>query len=174
MFGFRKQLVTQFNLIIRFFLNHHASRASSILQKNSKLYGPKNALDYENTSTSWNSEGSSSDKTSQLTSYVVEFGRLVQPLEFKIQFQAGFAAEQTHIFVLDSDETWKPIVELDTEDDHKIQEFSLLPDVSNELVTTKALKVVFDECTDFYNRIIVYQLQVLGYEANNSGLSISK
>jgi hypothetical protein len=159
------------------------------LQRNVKLYGPKHALDYENGSTCWNSDGTAAatansgarPATTTTTSFVVDFGRQVQPCELLLQFQAGFAAEQIQILLHsgrvgagengDPDGTeslWNSIVELEAEDDHDLQVFPLQGDdkgATTPPLTCQLLKLVFDECTDFYGRITVYQLQVWGYEA---------
>ena len=55
--------------------------------------------------------------------------------------------------------TWSKVEEIEADDDHELQSFPL--SVADE---TTALKVVFDETTDFYGRVIVYQLQVWGKE----------
>jgi hypothetical protein len=157
------------------------------LQRNVKLYGPKHALDYENGSTCWNSDGtaaatanSSSARPAATTSFVLDFGRQVQPCELRLQFQAGFAAEQIQILLHsgregggdngDPDGTesvlWNSLLELEAEDDHDLQVFPLQDDkeATTPPLTCQLLKLVFDECTDFYGRITIYQLQVWGYE----------
>ena len=100
------------------------------------------------------------------TYFVVDFGRVVEPKELRLQFQAGFAAEEIHVSLQDevNSSKWKPMVELEAEDDHDMQTFSLLEDCKNK-GKTKALKFEFQEATDFYNRITIYQLQVWGNEA---------
>lgn len=139
--------------------NSILARASSVLQKNSKWYGPMNALDLENTTTCWNSEGCPSGK--QSSQYTLDFGRLVEPVELRIQFQAGFIGEELKIFWLDGS-SWKPLGEEDVEDDHDLQTFSLIEAKSG--IQTRAIKLSFDNCTDFYSRVTIYQLQVWGYE----------
>jgi hypothetical protein len=139
-------------------------RASSVLQKNTKVNGPKHALDYENTSSSWNSEGSSSSTKPQSSTFILEFAKPIEPSELRIQFQAGFAAEQINVHLYDTTtDKWKPMVELEADDDHPMQSFSLLEDAENS-GPTKALKMVFEEPTDFYARITIYQLQVWGQQ----------
>lgn len=141
-------------------------RASSVLQKNTKVNGPKNALDYENTSSCWNSEGSSSSGKPQSSTFIFEFRKAIEPCELRIQFQAGFAAEQINVHLHHTTDKWKPIVELEADDDHPMQSFSLIEDAENS-GPTKALKLVFEEPTDFYGRITIYQLQVWGHEVED-------
>jgi hypothetical protein len=127
-----------------------------------------NALHCENPSTSWNSDGSSSGKHESF--FVVDFGRVVTPMELRLQFQAGFSAEEV-VAHIQNNETgaWESMIDLEMEDTHGVQKFELLEGKSP--MQTKALKFVFDECTDFYGRIIIYQLQVWGLEADSTSES---
>ena len=146
------------------------------------MYGPKNALDYENVSTCWNSDGNMANNNNNnkaSTSFIIEFGRIVQVHEIRIQFQAGFVAEQIKVFTQSSYDDkateWKSIIELEADDDHELQSFPLLineeessssssSNVVNPSSCCTALKLEFDEFTDFYQRVTIYQLQVFGYE----------
>jgi hypothetical protein len=129
-----------------------------------------NVLDSENALTCWNSEGNPRGKTSSFL--VVDFDRTVEPVELKLQFQAGFVAEELTIFKSTSpastdskEERWSKVDDYEVEDDHEVQSFFLN---NNSKTSTKqattALKLVFDQCTDFYGRITIYQLQVWGNE----------
>jgi hypothetical protein len=115
---------------------------------------------------SWNSEGSSTDAAAESKHWFrLNFGRLVQPTSIGIQFQAGFAAEkgvvrvQTSTNGKDDDDEWH-VVDDDVvwEDVHDIQtlELSCPPCV--------ALQFDWEECTDFYGRLILYQVLVWGNE----------
>jgi hypothetical protein len=107
-----------------------------------------------------------SDASDRTTYFIVDFGRDVEPAELRLQFQAGFAAEEIHVSLQDGANAnkWKSVVELEAEDDHDMQTFSLLEDSKNK-GPTKALKFEFQEPTDFYGRITIYQLQVWGAES---------
>jgi len=132
-----------------------------VLQRNTKLYGPLNALDCENSTTSWNSEGNSAGKTS--SSFLIDFHEPVIPLELRLQYQAGFAAEDVSVLVQHPDtQNWIPLIQLEVEDDHDLQCFPLVEPGTPEPKPTQCIKFVFDECTDFYARIIIYKLQVWG------------
>lgn len=62
------------------------------------------------------------------------------------------------------EQAWIPVLEEEeVEDDHEVQSFAI-PTTTNSLTTTTAIRLVFDECTDFYGRVTVYELKVLGYE----------
>lgn len=116
-----------------------------------------NAFDYENTSNCWNSEGSSTGKKESF--FIIDFGRIVQPMELRIQFQAGFSAEQMVVLKQNKDyKNYKVIDELEVDDDHDMQTF-VLEGNDDEDRSTSALKLVFDEFTDFYGRVTIYQLQ---------------
>ena len=118
-----------------------------------------NALDAANPSSSWNSEGNKNNHNGneQVVSFTIEFGRPVQPTRIQCQFQAGFSAEICSVYV-------------DNDDDERVEEFEMedIHDVQTHDISIgksiRKLKIVFEECTDFYNRVILYQLQVLGSE----------
>jgi hypothetical protein len=120
-----------------------------------------NALDVENVTTCWSSNGSPAGKHQSF--YIVDFGRLVEPTELRVQFQAGFVGEELNIFWEDG-ESWKPLVDHEVVDHHDMQIFSLVE--GHRGTRTKSLKLVFDECTDFYGRVTVYQLQIWGFEVD--------
>jgi hypothetical protein len=133
-------------------------RASSTLQKNSKLYGPSNALDIANESSCWNSEGIEG----ATHHFELDFRRFVRPQEIRIQFQAGFIAEtcSVQLFV---DSSFQAVANLEFEDVHAIQTEALPPDAICE--TTK-LRLAFDNFTDFYGRIIIYRVEVWGEDSH--------
>jgi len=135
--------------------SRHPLRASSILQKNSKLYGPANALDTANDSSCWNSEGI--EGSTQW--FLVDFGRTVQPSSVRIQFQAGFVTESCRVEGKLCDESWETLDEVEWEDVHEMQKCAL--------ETTKpctAVKLVLDDFTDFYGRVTIYKLEIWGKE----------
>jgi hypothetical protein len=152
------------------------------LQKKNKLYGPKNVLDYENTSSSWNSEGILNGGESEQTQYLVlEFGPdvVALPQLIRLQFQAGFGCEQCHIygsrrsssksstlhFDIDaSGNEWIKICSLDLLDVHEVQthEVPLRQNENRGVQYCTALRIVFDDFADFYKRIIVYRLEIWG------------
>ncbi len=134
-------------------------RASSVLQKNSKLYGPMNAIDFENSTTCWSSNGSPAGK--QPSHYIVDFGRLVEPSELRVQYQAGFIGEDLNIFWQNGG-SWKHLAYQEVGDNHNLQTFSLVD--GHPRVRTTSVKLVFDECTDFYGRVTLYQVQIWGFE----------
>ena len=120
-----------------------------------------NAFDYENKSNCWNSEGSSDGNKECF--FVVDFGRKVKVVELRIQFQAGFSAElMTVLKQKNIDERYEVIDEHEVDDEHNLQTFVL-----EESDDVSALKLVFEEFTDFYGRVTIYQLQAWGSEVSD-------
>jgi hypothetical protein len=73
-------------------------------------------------------------------------------------------------------EEWVEVDEYEVDDDHDIQSFPLQQqptsgtDKHNQqqqhqlVTTTTSIKLLFDECTDFFDRVTIYKLQVWGTE----------
>ena len=139
----------------------HSFRASSILQGNTKLYGPMNALNTSEGSSCWNSDACEDDQQQFL---LLDFRRSVKVHSLKIEFQAGFIAETCHVKLQTSDNEWINLKELEPEDTHDIQTFSLVED--DEPSTGTALKLVFGEFTDFYGRVTIYTIEAWGQEVS--------
>jgi hypothetical protein len=121
-----------------------------------------NALDVDNGSSSWNSEGNNTTETSLL----LRFGRPVMPATLKLQFQAGFAAESCAVYY--SNETSPageamPQDEFELKDVHEVQSFDLLSSTAS-LQPVTAIKFVLDDFCDFYGRVILYKLEIWGRE----------
>jgi hypothetical protein len=134
-------------------------RASSVLQGNRKEYNPMNTLKIDDNSSCWYSDG----KEGTTQSLSITFGRQVLPSELKIQFQAGFIAENCQVHVRNESGGWDTLDEtIEPSDSHEVQSFPL-----ECKQPTDAIKIVFDEFTDFYGRVMVYQLGVWGKEATS-------
>ena len=150
-------------------------RASSVLQKKIKLYGPKNAIDTRNVSSSWNSEGlndNDDNNNNRQQHLLLDFGRLVEPTLIKMQFQAGFGCELCTIYLYNHNNTNDTLtehqlneIEIHTQDIHDVQTYVIPPPTTsaNDQYTTK-MKIVFQQLADFYGRIIVYSVEVWGIE----------
>jgi len=130
------------------------AKASSVLQKNIKLYGPMNALDIENGTSCWNSDHGKSQ------SFIVDFSRLIRVHELKIQFQAGFVAETCRIEAK-VNERWEVVDEVEPEDVLALQSFPL------SMPPCCILKLCFNDFTDFYGRVTIYQIEVWGSERDD-------
>jgi F5/8 type C domain len=124
-----------------------------------------NALDLGNTSSCWNSEGSD-DQSPQWIQ--LDFGRQVLPRQLRLQFQAGFSAEscvvQTKVECSEASggSSWTTVETFELCDAHEVQ-VCRIQEPRTELVCS-SLRLVFEDFTDFYGRITIYQLEILGDE----------
>ncbi|KAL7566710.1 hypothetical protein ACA910_017766 [Epithemia clementina (nom. ined.)] len=154
------------------------ARASSVLNRNTKTFGPMNILDLENSSTCWNSEGTmSGGETRNQSQWIqVEFpGRIVRPTSIYVQFQPGFSCEGCLIQFLRPDEDSSNNANeqekvqlilagqeaLEFEDVHTLQQQDL-----STSHPCSAIRLVWEDgqFADLYGRVIIYQLQVWGHE----------
>ena len=136
-----------------------------MLKRNAKLYGPMNALN-DNSSTCWNSEGSSGTEMDQQWIQVEFSDETVTPSAVCVQFQAGFAVESCTVQYLKQSTATKggweimSTEEVEWDDAHQLQRKEL----ENES-DCSALRLVFEEdFADMYGRVIIYQLQIWGSE----------
>lgn len=108
--------------------------------------------------TCWNSDQGSPQYVT------LDFNRKVIPSSVQIMFQGGFAGRNCAAHVLpskDSPHGWVPLCGVFPEDVSTVQTFKLAAcDVPVE-----QLKIVFEDSTDFYGRICIYTLDVLGVAA---------
>lgn len=146
------------------------ARASSVLN-NSKLYGAINALDSSDASSCWNSEGVKSGE-STASAFTLNFGRVVEVNDLRIQFQGGFVARDCAVSVALQDggngrAEWTELDEapVEAEDTNELQCFDLT-DAPPSKRRCNMLKLEFDESTDFYGRITIYRLEVWGSETS--------
>jgi hypothetical protein len=171
------------------------ARASSVLQRNIKLYGPMNALDPNDSSSNWTSEGNNhnnnnNSNSKSIQSFQINFGRQVNPVELRVQFQGGFVAQSCRIQGLspttqEADDTkkdqWMDWNAVEWQDSSEVQtNLLILPESSSPINVynnngasssssssssiVTGLKLSWDDCTDFYERITIYHLQVWGTE----------
>lgn len=126
-----------------------------------------NVLDLVNTSSCWNSEGSD-DQSSQWIQ--LDFGRSVLPRELQLQFQAGFSAEscvvQAKVECSESGggSCWTTVDEFELCDAHEVQVRRI--NESRLERGCSSLRLVFEDFTDFYGRVTIYQLEILGDEGS--------
>ena len=124
-------------------------------------------------SSCWNSEGSNNNDDSDNSHWFrLDFGRVVQPTAVALQFQAGFCAAEGRIECQStanngSDSQWTVVDNaVEWQDAHELQELALKqPPV---VPPCTALRIVLEECTDFYGRVILYQVQVWGTEQTDA------
>ena len=73
-------------------------------------------------------------------------------------FQGGFSSKIVRLVFMDHQETQVQTLDINPLDHNAIQSFPLEP------ITCTSLRISFQEFNDFYGRIILYQLEVLGRE----------
>lgn len=124
-------------------------------------------MDITNSSSCWNSEGTAEGRGDGCW-FIVDFRRAVQPDELRIQFQAGFCAETCAVYFKNKRDEWilaDNTIEFD--DVHDVQTHSLqVKDLAS--TTTNAIKLEFDDATDFYGRVTIYRLEVWGRECGEN------
>uniref|UniRef100_A0A8D2Q3Z5 Nuclear receptor 2C2 associated protein n=2 Tax=Varanus komodoensis TaxID=61221 RepID=A0A8D2Q3Z5_VARKO len=104
-----------------------------------------------NEETSWNSDQGATQWL------VLEFPRTVQASLIQIQFQGGFASQKCTVQGSRKGEELSQVAEFYPEDTNALQSFPL-----EGAPAADKLKISFCNSTDFFGRIIVYRLEVLG------------
>ncbi|RLN93032.1 hypothetical protein BBJ28_00015259 [Nothophytophthora sp. Chile5] len=128
-------------------------RASSVLDRNKRLYGAANVLSADATSCWTSAQGS----PQQLQ---VHFRRLVAVDALRLMFQGGFVGQDVQLHAKrPGGSQWEPVdVDVDPEDSNELQQFPCCVE------QVEALALTFQRSSDFYGRVVVYQLDVLGSE----------
>ncbi|XP_076215536.1 nuclear receptor 2C2-associated protein isoform X1 [Aptenodytes patagonicus] len=126
-----------------------ATRVSSVLNRDVKQFGKKHMFDTSE-ETCWNSD----QGTCQWVT--LDFPRTVKVSQLHIQFQGGFSSRLCTLEGCRAGEGLVKISDLYPEDINAMQRFQV-----EETVLDK-LKITFENSTDFFGRIVVYHLGVLG------------
>ena len=74
--------------------------------------------------------------------------------QLQIQFQGGFVGKSCQLIVNNNDDQTPP-VSFHPEDSNKLQTFHI------DFQNVQTLKIVFNDSTDFFGRITIYQLKLL-------------
>ncbi|DAZ96643.1 TPA: hypothetical protein N0F65_005822 [Lagenidium giganteum] len=129
-------------------------RVSSVLDRNKALYGGDNMLSTD-VNTCWNSAQGSPQQI------LLQFQRVVDVQELVVMFQGGFVGMDVECFVRTAatGEWTKALEAFDPEDSNDLQHFAC---VTNGV---DALRLSFNRSSDFYGRVIIYRLDVLGSNA---------
>ncbi|KAJ2394409.1 Nuclear receptor 2C2-associated protein [Coemansia sp. RSA 2559] len=127
------------------------SKVSSVLNRDTASYG-KNHLFDGCTETCWNSDQGTPQHV------LVEFSRPVCIHEIRIQFQGGFAGNDT--MLIDCSLRNADVCPLHPADNNSFQTFTLPED--EQSVQRKRIKILFASSTDFYGRIVIYALDFVG------------
>ncbi|XP_014786845.1 nuclear receptor 2C2-associated protein [Octopus bimaculoides] len=129
-------------------------RVSSVLNRDVKQFGKSGLFDCRD-DTCWNS----SEGTPQWI--LVDLGIQAEIKEIAISFQGGFAGKDCWIETSSSvnSNELKYLCKFYPEDNSTLQIFPL-----KESPTAQLIKIVFHTSTDFYGRIIVYKLDIIGVD----------
>ncbi|KAG0262795.1 Nuclear receptor 2C2-associated protein [Actinomortierella ambigua] len=134
-------------------------KVSSVLNRETTLYG-KQFLTDGNEETCWNSDSG----TPQFI--VVDFGRSVLINTIQLMFQGGFVGKSCLVQTWQPDSgDWADMTRFYPEDINPLQTFPIVVDAPSTAATTSRIKIVFETSTDFFGRITVYKLDILGQEA---------
>ncbi|PRP74421.1 hypothetical protein PROFUN_06550 [Planoprotostelium fungivorum] len=88
---------------------------------------------------------------------MVDFGKKVTIEKILITFQGGFVATEVLFKSSVDGGDFEQISEFHPSDDNSCQTFSL-----SEPVQAEKVQLVFPKSTDFYGRITIYRLDILG------------
>ncbi|NWH43819.1 NR2CA protein, partial [Fregata magnificens] len=130
-----------------------ATRVSSVLNRDVKQFGKKHMFDASE-ETCWNSD----QGTCQWVT--LDFPRTVKVSQLHIQFQGGFSSRLCTLEGCRAGEELVKISNLYPADINAMQ-ISFAAFQVEETVLDK-LKITFENSTDFFGRIVVYHLRVLG------------
>ncbi|GCB71040.1 hypothetical protein scyTo_0005826 [Scyliorhinus torazame] len=125
-------------------------RVSSVLNRDVKQFGKKFLFD-RNEETCWNSDQGSSQWV------MLEFPQTVKVTELQLQFQGGFTGRTCRLEGGRKGASLVEIADFYPEDTNRLQRFS----IHKESIADK-FKIIFEKSTDFFGRIIIYHLDVLG------------
>ncbi|XP_015155606.4 nuclear receptor 2C2-associated protein [Gallus gallus] len=126
-----------------------ATRVSSVLNRDVKQFGKKHMFD-ANEETCWNSDQGSCQWVT------LDFPRTVRVSQLHIQFQGGFSSRLCTLEGCRTGEELVKISDVYPEDINAMQRFQV------EETALDTLKITFENSIDFFGRIVVYHLQVLG------------
>ncbi|XP_077645002.1 nuclear receptor 2C2-associated protein [Lonchura striata] len=132
-----------------------ATRVSSVLNRDVKHFGKQNLFDGSE-ETCWNSD----QGTAQWVT--LDFPQPVRVSQLHVQFQGGFSSRLCTLEGCRTGEELVKISELYPQDSHAMQiSFPGMQFQVEETVLDK-LKITFGSSTDFFGRVVVYHLGVLG------------
>ncbi|XP_006885924.1 PREDICTED: nuclear receptor 2C2-associated protein [Elephantulus edwardii] len=125
------------------------SRVSSVLHRNTRQFGKKHLFDQDE-ETCWNSDQGPCQWV------MLEFPQCVRISQLQIQFQGGFSSHRGRLEGSKGSEGLCRIVDFYPADNNSLQTF---PVPATEV---DRLKVTFEDMADFFGRVVIYHLRVLG------------
>jgi hypothetical protein len=138
-------------------------RASSVLNKSSDFQAKNMFVDDDSC---WNSDGVSGENQGQWLLFDF-LGKIVQLDSVSIMFQGGFVGQEGTIDFLDS-KVGEPrrTVNLDEvkriEDSNDLQTWNIPPESEADARKAKFIRINFPTSTDFYGRVTIYKLCLIG------------
>ncbi|XP_058148722.1 nuclear receptor 2C2-associated protein [Dasypus novemcinctus] len=128
------------------------SRVSSVLHRDTRQFGKKHLFDHDE-ETCWNSDQGPTQWV------MLAFPQRVRVSQLQIQFQGGFSSRRGRLEVSEGTQALSKIVDFYPEDNNSLQTFPV-PAAEGD-----RLKVTFEDATDFFGRVVIYHLRVLGEKA---------
>ncbi|XP_053740738.1 nuclear receptor 2C2-associated protein [Synchiropus splendidus] len=128
-------------------------RVSSVLNRDVKQFGKKFMFD-SNEETCWNSD------QGECQWVALDFPHPVRVSRLNVQFQGGFSAKACRLEGSLRGEDTKEIHQFYPEDNNSLQSFPI-----QEAPSVDKVKIMFENSADFFGRIIVYSLDLLGEKA---------
>nr|KAF6401912.1 nuclear receptor 2C2 associated protein [Rousettus aegyptiacus] len=129
------------------------SRVSSVLNRNTRQFGKKHLFDQDE-ETCWNSDQGPSQWV------ILEFPQRIRVSQLQIQFQGGFSSRWGRLEGSQGCEALNKIVDFYPEDNNSLQ--ISCPGLWVPSAEVDRLKVMFEDTTDFFGRVVIYHLRVLG------------
>ncbi|KAF9301958.1 Nuclear receptor 2C2-associated protein [Mortierella antarctica] len=130
-------------------------KVSSVLNKETTLYG-KQFLTDDSEETCWNSEAG----TPQFI--VIDFGRQVNIDTIQLMFQGGFVGKTCQVQRWTDEGAFVDMTRFYPDDINPLQSF---PIAEADRHIASRIKIIFESSTDFFGRITVYKLDILGQDA---------
>eukprot|EP01089_Gocevia_fonbrunei_P012416 TRINITY_DN2936_c0_g1_i2.p1 TRINITY_DN2936_c0_g1~~TRINITY_DN2936_c0_g1_i2.p1 ORF type:complete len:142 (+),score=19.83 TRINITY_DN2936_c0_g1_i2:34-459(+) len=124
-------------------------KVSSVLNNDVKQYGKQHLFD-NSLESCWNSDQGSPQEI------LLAFQECVDINEVRITFQGGFVGKDCKFYTSTDGKSYSLHSDFYPVDVSSMQQFKC------ETSAVKRLKIVFESSTDFYGRITIYQLDVIG------------
>ncbi|XP_061895229.1 nuclear receptor 2C2-associated protein [Entelurus aequoreus] len=128
-------------------------RVSSVLNRDVKQYGKKYMFD-SNEETCWNSD------QGERQWLILDFPQPIMVSELKVQFQGGFSAKTCRLEGCLKGGEFTVMSHFYPEDNNCLQCFPI-----QEAPAVDRAKILFENSADFFGRIIIYSLDILGEKA---------
>lgn len=136
-------------------------RVSSVLNHDKMQFGKSHMFDGKE-DTCWNSDEGSPQFVS------LEFPAPVSPAEVQLQFHGGFSGQSCRLEAESDDADWTDVMKFYPQDSSSLQIFP----VNGTCVNARRLKIVFETSSDFFGRVTIYMLNIVGKRELNQKDSV--